>query len=46
MAISGEVILKVTPEQLQTKAQVTTNHINQLKTAFENIGNNNIHIYY
>lgn len=39
MAISGEVILKVTPEQLQTKAQVTTNHINQLKTAFENIGN-------
>ena len=37
MAISGEVILKVTPEQLQTKAQVTKNNINLLKTAFENI---------
>lgn len=39
MAISGEVVLKVTPEQLQTKAQTTRNHISQLKTVFDNIGN-------
>ncbi|MDE6916700.1 MAG: WXG100 family type VII secretion target [Lachnospiraceae bacterium] len=38
MAIAGEVRLKVTPEQLQTKAQVTTDNIAQLKTVFENIG--------
>ena len=37
MAISGEVILKVTPEQLQAKAQVTKDNIKLLQTAFENI---------
>ncbi len=37
MAISGEVILKVTPEQLQAKAQVTRTNIGQLKTVFDNI---------
>lgn len=38
MAISGEVILKVTPEQLQAKAQTTKDNISKLKTSFENIG--------
>lgn len=38
MAISGEVVLKVTPEQLQAKAQETKNNISQLKTVFDNIG--------
>lgn len=38
MAISGEVILKVTPEQLQAKAQTTRTTISQLKNVFDNIG--------
>lgn len=37
MAISGEVVLKVTPEQLQTKAQVTKDNIKLLQTVFDNI---------
>jgi len=38
MAILGEVILKVTPEQLQTKAQTTKDDIAKLRSVFEEIG--------
>ncbi|MBO5030829.1 MAG: WXG100 family type VII secretion target [Lachnospiraceae bacterium] len=38
MAVSGQVILKVTPEQLLTKAQTTRNNISNLTAGFERIG--------
>ena len=37
MAISGQVILKVTPEILQTQAQTTTNNITKMKAEFDKI---------
>lgn len=37
MAILSDVSLKVTPEQLQAKAQDTKNNIAKLKTSFDNI---------
>ena len=38
MAISGQVILKVTPEQLLTKAETTRNNISNLTASFKRIG--------
>lgn len=38
MTISGQVILKVTPEQLLTKAETTRNNISNLTAGFERIG--------
>lgn len=37
MAIAGQVVLKVTPEQLQAKAAVTKDNIGKLTGCFERI---------
>lgn len=37
MAIAGQVMLKVTPENLLVKAQETTRNISKLKTVFSNL---------
>ena len=37
MAISGQVVLKVTPEQLLTKAETTKSNIAKLSESFEKI---------
>lgn len=37
MAISGQVILKVTPENLLTQAQATKNNITKMKAEFDKI---------
>lgn len=37
MAISGQVVLKVTPEQLLAKAETTKNNISKLSGSFEKI---------
>lgn len=39
MAIAGQVMLKVTPEDLAVKAQETTNNISKLKMRFSNLAN-------
>lgn len=39
MAISGQVTLKVTPEQLRTKAQETKSNIAKLTNSFDTISN-------